>query len=140
MRETYITMVGNVITDPVLRRTGDDKPVVNFRMASTERRLDRESGEWVDGDSFFVNVSAWKRLAESVADSLSKGDPVVVFGRIYTRGYEVDGQRRQATELVANVVGPDLTRCAARVSRGGKSAEAAYAGWSGADSTQPVAA
>jgi single-strand DNA-binding protein len=132
-------MVGNVITDPVLRRTGDDKPVVNFRMASTERRLDRETGEWVDGESFFVGVSAWKRLAESVADSLSKGDPVVVFGRVYTRGYEVDGQRRQATELVANVVGPDLTRCTARVSRAAKSAESAYAAWPQADAAHPVA-
>lgn len=146
MRETYVTMVGNIITDPKLRRTAEeDRPVVNFRMASTERRYDKEAAEWVDGETFYVGVSAWKRLAESVAGSLSKGDPVVVFGRIYTRGYEVDGQRRSATELVAQVVGPDLTRCSADVHRNGRgalasSAAGASAEWSGAHDEQPAAA
>lgn len=132
MRETLITVIGNIITDPKLHRTAEEnRPVVNFRMASTERRFDRDTAEWVDGETFYVGVSAWKRLAESVAGSLSKGDPVVVCGRIYTRGYEVDGQRRSATELVAHVVGPDLTRCTADVRRNGR-AGAVQAGESAA--------
>lgn len=135
MRETLITVVGNVITEPTLRRTADGKAVVNFRMASTERRVDKETGEWVDGDTFFVGVSAWKRLAESVAGSLSKGDPVVAFGRIYTRGYESEGQKRQATELVAQVVGPDLTRCTAEVRR-----PQARSSWTDLDGAPPAAA
>ena len=117
MNETEVTVVGNVISDVKSRRTGEGVRVVNFRVASNERRFDKGTGEWVDGDRFFVSVTCWRKLANGVAASLSKGDPVVVTGRLYTRGYEVEGQRRSVTEIEANAVGPDLSRCSAELTR-----------------------
>jgi single-strand DNA-binding protein len=122
MNETSITVVGNVISDVRTRRTADGQRVVSFRVASNERRFDKETGDWVDGDRLFVTVTCWRKLANGVAMSLSKGDPVLVTGRLYTRGYEVEGQKRSATELIATAVGPDLARCGAdllRVRRSG---------------------
>jgi single-strand DNA-binding protein len=117
MNETVITIVGNVISDLKSRRTGEGVHVVNFRMASNERRFDKVSGEWVDGDRLFVSVTCWRKLANGVVTSLSKGDPVVVTGRLFTRGYEVEGQKRSVTEIDATAVGPDLARCAAELIR-----------------------
>ena len=122
MNETSVTIVGNVLTDPKSRRTAEDVRVVSFRVASNERRFDKASGEWVDGDRLFVTVTCWRRLANGVVASLSKGDPVMVTGRLYTRGYEVEGQKRSITELEATAVGPDLSRCSAELVRVRRSA------------------
>lgn len=117
MRETLVTVTGNVISDLRSRRTGDGARLVSFRLASNERRFDRDTETWVDGDRLFVTVTCWRRLAEGVAGSLAKGDPVVVTGRLFTRNYAVDGQRRSSTELDAYAVGPDLGRCTADIRR-----------------------
>jgi single-strand DNA-binding protein len=122
MNETSITIVGNVISDLKARRTAEGHRVVSFRVASNERRFDKETGDWVDGDRLFVSVTCWRRLANGVAMSLSKGDPVMVTGRLYTRGYEVEGQKRSVTEVLATAVGPDLSRCAAELMRVRRSA------------------
>lgn len=117
MNETPITIVGNVISDVKARRTTDGQRMVSFRVASNERRYDKDSGEWVDGDRFYVTVICWRRLANGVALSLAKGDPVIVTGRLYTRGYEVEGQKKSVTEVAATAVGPDLARCCAELAR-----------------------
>lgn len=111
MNETHVTVVGRVINKPEYRLTRNDVEVANFRMASNERRYDKETQQWVDGDSLYVNVTCWRRLAFGVHACLDKGDPVVVTGRLYTRGFEVDGKRRSVTEMEAHSVGPDLSRC-----------------------------
>ena len=79
-------------------------------MASTPRRFDREQNAWVDGDTLFVTVTAWRALGENVAQSLTKGMPVVVHGRYFQREYEVNETLRTAYELEAQAVGPDLSR------------------------------
>jgi single-strand DNA-binding protein len=117
MHETNMTIVGNVISDPRQRRTAEGTKVVSFRMASNERRYDKAADQWVDGDHLYVTVTCWRRLAAGVAASLVKGDPVMVRGRLYTRDYEVEGQRRYSTEVEAASVGPDLARCTADVQR-----------------------
>ncbi len=117
MNETMTTVVGNVITEVKQRRIADGTRVASFRMASNERRFDKETQLWVNGDSLFVTVTCWRKLALGVTASLMKGDPVVVTGRLFTRGYEVEGQKRSVTELEAAAVGPDLARCIADVSR-----------------------
>lgn len=111
MNETMITIVGNVISEVKPRRTADGVKLVSFRVASNERRFDRTTEEWVDGDRLYVTVTCWRKLAQNVLVSLMKGDPVIVTGRLYTRGYEVEGNKRSVTELEAHAVGPDLTRC-----------------------------
>ncbi len=110
MNETMVTVVGHVASEPTMRVTSAGDRVTRFRLASTERRYDRGAGGWRDGETIFWDVSCWRRAAENVADSVSKGQPVVVHGRMRTRGYEVDGQRRTSLEIDARTVGHDLTR------------------------------
>ena len=120
MNETYLTVVGNVVETPKLRRTRSGHWVANFRLASTTRRFDREKGAWTDAATLFVNVTAWRAMAENIAQSVHKGQPVIATGRYYQREYTVDEQPRTSYELEATAVGHDLTRGVAtfeRVSR-----------------------
>lgn len=79
-------------------------------MASTARRFDRSSDQWVDGDRVIVTVNCWKRLADGTHATVHKGDPVVVSGRLRTREYECEGRWRSSTGVDANAVGIDLAR------------------------------
>lgn len=119
MFDTYVTIVGNVLTAPEWRRTTQSGTLVaNFKVASTARRLDRESRRWVDGNSLRVRVNCWRKLAEGVASSVMVGDPVVVVGRLYTRDWTDDaGNHRTMYELEAVAVGHDLSRGRGRFAR-----------------------
>lgn len=110
MHDTIMTITGNLVDAPKLRRTKNGHCVANFRVASTPRRFDRETQQWVDGDTLFVTVAAWRALGENCARSLGKGMPVIVTGRYYQREYTVDEALRTAYELDATAVGPDLSR------------------------------
>lgn len=110
MNEVMMTLVGNVVDDPTVRKTAGGHRVANFRMASTPRRFDREQGKWVDGHTLWVTVTAWRNLAEGVEASIRKGQPVIVTGRYQTRTYEVGETTRIAHELEAISVGHDLNR------------------------------
>ncbi|MBB5153105.1 single-stranded DNA-binding protein [Saccharopolyspora phatthalungensis] len=110
MFETLVTVVGYVITEPVVRDTPNGNRVASFRVAATSRRFDRDAEEWVDGARFYATVNCWKRLADGVATALGKGDPVVATGRLRTREYERGGQWSTVVELEANAVGLDLAR------------------------------
>jgi len=117
MNETYLTVVGNLTGAVNRRQLADGKSVASFRVASNERRWNRSSGDWQDGDRLYVSVTCWRRQADNVLASLVAGDPVIVHGRLYTREYEKDGVRHWVTEMEAIGVGPDLTRCTASVLR-----------------------
>jgi single-strand DNA-binding protein len=109
--ETNIVVVGNVLTAPEWRRTSSQALVANFRVASTARRFDRDSGRWVDGSHLRVRVNCWRRLAEGVGASITVGDPVVVVGRLYTRDWtDGEGNLRTSYEMEAHAVGHDLAR------------------------------
>jgi single-strand DNA-binding protein len=105
-----VTIIGNVVDNPRLRRTDTGIDVASFRIGSTARKKDRATGEWVDGNKLFVSVSCWRQLAMNAVDSLRRGDPVVVCGRLSTKEYEKDGQKRSNFELEANALGHDLSR------------------------------
>jgi single-strand DNA-binding protein len=115
VNETWVTVVGNVASDVSWRRTQNGTEVANFRLMSTERRFDAESGSWEDGLRLAVRVNCWRRLGENVRACVTKGDPVVVRGRLNTREFEVDGVRRSSTEIEARTVGLDLARVCAKV-------------------------
>ena len=119
MLDTYVTIVGNVLHTPEWRRTNNTGTVVvSFKVASTARRLNRETGQWVDGNSLRVRVTCWRRLAEGVGASVKAGDPVVVVGRLYTREWEDEtGARRLAYEVEAVAVGHDLSKGRAQFAR-----------------------
>ncbi|MFI2714127.1 single-stranded DNA-binding protein [Micromonospora sp. NPDC018662] len=119
MFDTHVTIVGNIMTAPEWRRTTQSGTLVaNFKVASTARRLDRDSGRWVDGNSLRVRVNCWRRLAEGVAASVAVGDPVIVAGRLYTRDWTDEaGNHRTLYELEAVAVGHDLSRGRSRFLR-----------------------
>ncbi|MFT4199300.1 single-stranded DNA-binding protein [Gordonia sp. (in: high G+C Gram-positive bacteria)] len=110
MFETPMTVVGQVITDPIVRKTaGGD--VVSFRVASNSRRLNSETGEWEDDKTLYLSVSCWRKLALGVAASVAKGRPIIVHGNVRTSEYTVGDERRSSLEMTAKAVGLDLSRC-----------------------------
>ncbi|NLE18087.1 MAG: single-stranded DNA-binding protein [Propioniciclava sp.] len=118
--ETIITLVGNLTADPELRFTPSGAPVANFTVASTPRTFDRTTSEWKDGEAMFINCSVWRRAAENVAESLTKGMRVIVQGRLKSRSYETrEGERRTVFEIDVDEVGPSLQFATAKVTRSG---------------------
>jgi single-strand DNA-binding protein len=116
MFETPLTVVGNIVNDPKRRQVGDQE-VLKFRVASNSRRRVAD-GTWEPGNSLFVTVNCWGRLVSGVGASLGKGSPVIVTGHVHTSEYEDrDGIRRSTLEMRATAVGPDLSRCIARVEK-----------------------
>lgn len=117
MFETYLTVVGRLITDVTRRTMPSGDTMCGFRMVSTERRFDKESQVWRDGDRLFISVTCWRRLAENVAASVFKGDQVLVTGRLHLNEYEANGEQRSMLELEAKAVGPNLSVCTALLQR-----------------------
>jgi single-strand DNA-binding protein len=121
--ETIITVVGNLTADPELRFTPSGAAVANFTVASTPRTFDRQTNEWKDGEALFLRCSAWKQLAENVAESLQRGTGVIVQGRLKQRSYETkEGEKRTVVELEVDEIGPTLKWATAKItkaSRGG---------------------
>ena len=128
MYETQVTVVGNLLTDVDNHRLNDGTVVANFRVASKERRFDRSGGTWVDGDRLYIDVRCWRGLAQNASESLKKGDPVVVTGRIFTRNYEHQGQSRTSTTLEARSVAADLAHCTVVLTRTRRGAADVYPG------------
>ncbi|KOV82170.1 single-stranded DNA-binding protein [Nocardia sp. NRRL S-836] len=107
---TLITVVGNVVSD-VSHRIGEDgRSNAFFRIASTERRYNTALGDWEDGETLMLGVTCWRKLADTVHTTLSKGDPVLVQGRLRMRYYEKDEQKKSALNVDALQIGLDLTR------------------------------
>lgn len=117
--ETSITMVGNLTADPELRFLPNGTAMVKFTIASTPRMLDRQSGEWKDGDPLFMNCTAFRDIAENVAESLAKGTRVIVSGRLRLSRWEdkESGEKRSAYGLDVDEVGPSLRFAQAKVTR-----------------------
>lgn len=114
MFETPITVVGNIVTSPDRKRVGDQE-LIKFRVASNSRRRTAD-GQWEPGNSFFVTVNCWGKLVSGVGAALGKGDAVIVVGHVHTSEYEdKEGNRRSSVEVRATSVGPDLSRCIARI-------------------------
>ncbi|MBS1696033.1 MAG: single-stranded DNA-binding protein [Actinobacteria bacterium] len=114
MFETPFTVVGTIVNDPARRQVGDQE-VLRFRVASNSRRRTAD-GVWEPGNSLFVTVNCWGKLVTGVGATLGKGHAVIVVGHVYTSEYDDrDGNRRSSVEVRATAVGPDLSRCLARV-------------------------
>jgi single-strand DNA-binding protein len=118
INEAHISLSGFVATQPFLRETRTGIPTLTMRVAWTPRRLDRVTGEWVDGDTSFASVVCFRRLAENTATCLRKGDPVVIRGRLSTRNYEDrNGVQRTNVDIDAASIGHDLSRGVATFQR-----------------------
>lgn len=107
--ETTVTIVGNLTSDPELRLTQTGIAVTNITVASTPRSYDRQAGEWKDGEALFMRCSIWRQPAEHAAESLSRGDRVIVTGRLRPHSYETAaGEKRTTIEVDVEDIGPSL--------------------------------
>lgn len=130
--ETVVTLVGNLVDDPELRFTPSGAAVANFRVASTPRTYDRQSGEWKDGESLFLSCSVWRQAAENVAESLQRGMRVIVQGRLKSRSYDDrEGQKRTVFEIDVDEVGPSLRSATAKVTKAMRSGPGGEGGGGG---------
>ena len=130
--ETVVTLVGNLVDDPELRFTPSGAAVANFRIASTPRTYDRQSGEWKDGESLFLSCSVWRQAAENVAESLQRGMRVIVQGRLKQRSYDDrEGQKRTVFEIDVDEVGPRLRSATAKVTKAMRSGPGGEGGGGG---------
>ena len=119
MNDVQITICGNTTAPAEIRFTSSGAPVASFTVAHTPRTFDRAANEWKDGETMFLTCSAWRQLAENVAETLSaKGMRVIVQGRLKSRSYETrEGEKRTVFEIDVEEVGPSLTWATARVTR-----------------------
>jgi single-strand DNA-binding protein len=98
-----VILIGNLGRDPELRYTPDGTPVANFSIATSDRWVDKETGEKREKTEWH-RIVAWRRLAEICDEYLTKGRQVSVVGKLQTRSWEKDGITRYTTEIVASDV------------------------------------
>lgn len=115
-----LTLVGNLTADPELRFINSGAAVVNFTVAHTPRQYNKASNEWTDGEALFMRCTMWRDAAENVANTLHRGDRVIVTGKVKQRSYEKDGEKRTAYELEVEEVGPSLRYATAAVTKVGR--------------------
>jgi single-strand DNA-binding protein len=110
MNETFVTLSGWLGGDVTLREAGG-VPVARFRVASTPRRYQRKTETWEDGDTQWYSVNAWRALARNCDDSLRRGDPVVVHGKLSAHVWtNKSGLEVTTFEVEAAFIGHDLNR------------------------------
>lgn len=117
MNDTYVTFHGWVGAE-VRHRDPRGTSIASLRVAVTPR-LKRRTGEWVDGETTWYTVTAWRTLADHVRDSVRKGDAVIVHGRLRTETWQPrDGGPAQTTlHVEASFIGHDLTRGTSQFSK-----------------------
>ena len=103
-----LSVTGLIATTPRHLVTPEGLPITSFRLASAQRRFDKSQNKWIDADTNWYTVSVFRQLAINVAQSLSKGDRVVLQGRLRVRDWD-NGERSGTTiEIEADAVGQDL--------------------------------
>lgn len=117
MNDTFVTLVGTVVTDVHSATTPSGVPLARFRFGVSPRKYDRETNTWTYGESSFYSVVAWRRLAEHTLSSVGKGDPLVITGRLNVRSWQRDDQWHTRVEVEASSLGHDLARGTTRFTR-----------------------
>jgi single-strand DNA-binding protein len=107
-----VTLVGFVATEPNFKLYKEDTlPYLDMRVGVAERRIDKDTGEWRDGDVQYHTVKCWRALASNAAGSLRKGQPVVVKGKYRSNNYtDKEGRAQFKVEIEAETIGHDLNR------------------------------
>jgi single-strand DNA-binding protein len=136
MGETYVTLWGNIATDPRRTTTPGGVSILKFRLACTASRRDAQTGEYTDGVTSWYTVACWRDLADNAAGSLAKGDPVVVYGKQVVRDWETDdGKKGTDVSIDAMTVGHDLRRGSAKFTKIKRGTAVAGEGTPAPDST-----
>jgi single-strand DNA-binding protein len=125
-----VTLMGNLTRDPELRTTPNGQSVCSFSLA-LNRSYKGADGNWQEATDY-VDVTAWGPLGERVSQYVTKGRPVLVSGRLQSRAWEQDGQKRSKVEVVAQ----DVTFLGGR---GEGAAEGATAGYAASEASAPAA-
>src|SRR4051812_44844598 len=124
-----VFLMGNLTRDPELRQTPNGQNVCSFSLALNRSYKDA-SGEWQEATDY-IDCTAWGPLGERVSQYLSKGRRCLVQGRMQSRSWEQDGQKRSKVEVLAS----DVTFLD---SRGGGDSEGFSGGNGGEASTAPA--
>jgi single-strand DNA-binding protein len=104
-----ITATGLVATTPRHIVTADGIPITSFRLACSFRRFDRATMKWVDGETNWYTITAFKNLAINTAGSINKGDRVIVTGELRVRDWDNGERTGTSVELEAEAIGHDLS-------------------------------
>lgn len=105
---TTITVVGTIATDPRTTTSPGRTTFCTFRLASTERKFDRERNQWMDGDTNWFTINAFRSLAAHAGTSFAKGERIVVHGKLRVRKWESEDKSGTAVEIEADSLGHDL--------------------------------
>ena len=138
--DNSVTVTGNATRDPELRFTPSGQAVANFGVAVNRRWQNRQTQEWEEATSFF-DVTCWAKLAENVAESVSRGARVTVTGRLDQRSWEnQDGERRSKVEIVADDVAASLRWATVSIQKNERSADGggSFGGGGGGGGGRPV--
>lgn len=104
-----ITLIGNVCAEPNLVFTPNGKAMAKIRVACGERKKDN-LGNWVDGDTTFLDCTVWGNQAETAIESITKGTPVVVVGKLKQRIVEKDGHKATYFDVAVDSLAVDTKR------------------------------
>ena len=104
-----IAVTGLVATTPRHLVTQDGLPITSFRMASANRRFDRQQNKWVDGEQNWYTVTMFRQLAINAAGSISKGERVIVVGNLRVRDWDNGERAGTSVEIEVTALGHDLT-------------------------------
>ena len=104
-----ITLRGLVATTPRHIVTSDGLPITSFRLASTTRRFDRTENRWIDGDTNWYTITAFRQLAVNAAHSITKGQRIILTGVVRIREWETDERTGTNVEVESESIGHDLT-------------------------------
>lgn len=104
-----VSVTGLVATTPRHLVTQDGLPITSFRLADGYRRFDRGLGKWVDGETNWYTITAFKQLAINTAASINKGDRITVTGLLRVRDWDNGEQAGTSVEIEAQAMGHDLT-------------------------------
>jgi single-strand DNA-binding protein len=104
-----VSFTGNLAFDPEISFTPNGNAVTKFTVVTKERRFDKASGGWTDGEASFWDVETWRDQAQEAYEKLRKGDTVFVAGKMFKEQYESkDGQKRSAVKITADHVGQSM--------------------------------
>lgn len=110
--------VGKLWADPELRFTPQGKAVCTLPLVFSKSKK-TDNGGWTDDGTFWVRGTVWDKQAENCAETLSKGDKVLVIGELCEREYEdrKTGEKRKSLDLKVFDIGPSIKFNAAKISR-----------------------
>lgn len=113
--ENHVTLIGNLVEAPDLKFTPSGVPMAKIRFAVN--RSYKQGDEWVQDTSYF-NGTAWRDIAEHIADSFDKGDRVIVVGRLEQRSWKTDdGENRSVVEVTIEEMGASVKFATASITR-----------------------